>query len=134
MKRIVLAGTLCLMLLCSCSGKPLPDGMDEDALLEAGQNVLLMIVDGDYTGVQALFRADVAAELTAEDIGELAARQLDGAGEYRQITDRMTTGQSSNGESYGVAVFFCEYTKDKVLFRAAFDPNMTLIGIELKRQ
>ena len=90
MKRIILAGALCLALLCGCAGKALPEGMEEAALLEAGQDVLLMIVDGDYAGVQGLFRVDVG--VTAQEIEELAERQLEGAGEYRQITDRMVTG------------------------------------------
>ena len=35
---------LCAGLLCACQGKPLPDGMSEDTLLQKGQEVLLELV------------------------------------------------------------------------------------------
>lgn len=129
-----LSGLLCLSLLCGCKGSALPAGMDEDALLEAGQTVMLLLVDGDYDAVHAAFREDVAENLSAGDIEALVAKQLGGAGDYRQISGRMTTGQSSNGEDYGVAVLYCDFTKDNVLFRLAFDPDMALIGLEVKKQ
>jgi hypothetical protein len=46
----------------------------------------------------------------------------------------MATGQSSDGEDYGVAVFYCEYSKKDVLVRLAFDPDYALIGLEIKKQ
>ena len=39
---------LCFALLAGCQGKALPEGMDEDALLEAGKDVMLLVVQGDY--------------------------------------------------------------------------------------
>ena len=130
----VLPVLLCLALLCGCKGSSLPAGMDEDALLEAGQAVALLLVDGDYDAVHAMFREDVAESLSAGDIEALVVKQLSGVGDYRQISGRMTTGQSSNGEDYGVAVLYCDFTKDNVLFRLAFDPDMALIGLEVKKQ
>jgi len=133
LKRIPLA-VLALLLLAGCGGKPLPAGMEEAALLEAGRDVVLLLVGGDYEEVHALLRADVAEGVTAADLQGLALRQLDGAGVYRQIESSMTTGQSSDGEDYGVAVLYCSFTEDTVLFRLAFDPDMELIGLEIKRQ
>ena len=98
------------------------------------REALLMLAGGDYEGVFGLLREDVAADLTEEDIQGLALRQLDGAGVYKQIESRMATGQSSGGEDYGVAVFYCEYSKKDVLVRLAFDPDYALIGLEIKKQ
>ena len=123
-----------VLLLSGCQGKPLPGGMEESALLDAGQEALLMLAGGDYGGVYGLLREDVAKGLTEEDIQDLALRQLDGAGVYKQIESRMATGQSSDGEDYGVAVFYCEYSKKDVLVRLAFDPDYALIGLEIKKQ
>ncbi len=124
--------TACL--LAGCQGNPLPDGMDESTVLSAGKDVLLLVVDGAYQDVYDLFRADVADSITVDDIRNLALRQLDGAGVYKQIDSSMVTGQSSGGENYGVAVLYCEFSKDTVLFRAAFDTTMELIGIDIKKQ
>lgn len=129
-----LLAVLAVLLLAGCQGKPLPAGMEETALLDAGQEALLLLAGGDYGGVYGLLREDVAKDLTAEDIQDLALRQLDGAGVYRQIESRMATGQSSDGEDYGVAVFYCEYSKKDVLVRLAFDPDYALIGLEIKKQ
>lgn len=129
-----LLAVLAVLLLAGCQGKPLPAGMEEAALLDAGQEALLLLAGGDYGGVYSLLREDVAAGLTEDDIQDLALRQLDGAGVYKQVESRMATGQSSDGEDYGVAVFYCEYSKKDVLFRLAFDPDYALIGLEIKKQ
>lgn len=124
---------LSVLLLAGCQGKALPEGMDEDALLEAGKNIMLQIVQGEYDTVLSEFRADVRETLTADDIQTLALAQLDGAGVYKQIEKSMTTGQSSDGEDYGVAVLYCQFSEKDVVFRLAFDPDMTLIGIDIQQ-
>lgn len=124
---------LSVLLLAGCQGKALPEGMDEDALLEAGKNVMLQIVQGEYDTVLSEFRADVRETLTAADIQTLALAQLNGAGVYKQIEKSMTTGQSSDGEDYGVAVLYCQFSEKDVVFRLAFDPDMTLIGIDIQQ-
>ena len=124
---------LSLALLAGCQGGDLPAGMSEEALLEAGKDVMLLVVQGEYEAVQEAFRADVGETLTAQDIQDLALRQLDGAGVYKQIEKAMTTGQSSDGEHYGVAVLYCEFAEKDVLFRLAFDGNMSLIGMDIRQ-
>lgn len=124
---------LSLALLAGCQGGDLPAGMSEEALLEAGKDVMLLVVQGEYEAVQETFRADVGETLTAQDIQDLALRQLDGAGVYKQIEKAMTTGQSSDGEHYGVAVLYCEFAEKDILFRLAFDGNMSLIGMDIRQ-
>lgn len=125
---------MALLLLAGCQGNPLPAGMDEDALLEAGKTVVLQLVGGDYEAVCAALRPDVAETVAVEDIQSLMLQQTDGAGVYKQIDSSMATGQSSDGEDYGVGVYYCQYAKKKVLFRIAFDADMQLIGMEVKKQ
>ena len=103
-------------------------------LLEAGRDVMLLLVGGAFDEVHALLREDVAEGVTAEDLQSLTLRQLDGAGVYKQIESSMVTGQSSGGEDYGVAVLYCRFAKDRVLFRLAFDPDLALIGLEIRKQ
>lgn len=124
---------LLVLLLCGCQGKPLPEGMDEETLLKNGREVTILLAGGDYGAVLERMREDVAADVTAEDIQALVLKQTDGAGVYKQIDSFMTTGQSSDGESYGVAVFYCNYSKKNVMFRLAFDVNYELIGMEVKK-
>ena len=51
---------MALLLLAGCQGSPLPGGMEEEALLEAGRDVVLLLVGGDYEAVHAALRPDVA--------------------------------------------------------------------------
>lgn len=122
-----------LLLLSGCEGKPLPAGMEEETLLRHGREMVILLTGGDYEAVLERMREDVAASVTAEDIRALVISQTDGAGVYHQIDSSMATGQSSNGEEYGVAVFYCKYEKKNVLFRLAFDTNYELIGLEVKK-
>ena len=131
--RSALGLLLSLALLTGCQGKALPEGMSEDALLEAGKDVMLLVVQGEYQTVLETFRSDVQETLTEEDIQTLALRQLDGAGVYKQIEKSMTTGQSSDGEHYGVAVLYCEFSEKDILFRLAFDADMALIGMDIQQ-
>ena len=128
-----LAALVLALLLAGCQGKPLPAGMEEAALLEEGRNVVLLLVGGDYEAVHAALRPDVAETVAAEDIQSLVLQQTDGAGVYKQIESSMVTGQSSDGEDYGVGVYYCQYARKKILFRVAFDTGMQLIGLEVKK-
>lgn len=131
--RSFAALVLLACLLCACQGKPLPEGMDEETLLKNGREVTILLAGGDYGAVLERMREDVAADVTVEDIQALVLKQTDGAGTYKQIDSFMATGQSSDGESYGVAVFYCNYSKKNVMFRLAFDANYELIGMEVKK-
>ena len=132
--RRLTAAVLVLLLLSGCQGKPLPSGMEEEELLRHGREAVALLAGGSYEEVLGLMRDDVAGGTEVEDIRNLMIQQTDGAGTYKQIDSSMTTGQSSNGEAYGVAVFYCDYSKKDVLFRLAFDTNYELIGMEIKRQ
>ena len=128
-----LAAMLALV-LCGCQGKPLPEGMEEDLLLSRGREAVALLVEGDCRAVRDMMREDIAAGVAEEDIQTLVLNQTGGAGAYKEISGAMATGQSSDGESYGVAVIYCKYAKRNVLFRLAFDPNYELIGMEIKKQ
>ena len=123
-----------VLLLSACRGAPLPAGMEEEALLSAGRDVMAWLVAGDWEAVHGALREDVAASVSVEDLRSLTLRQLDGAGVYKQIDSSMTTGQSSDGEEYGVAVLYCDFDRKDVLFRLAFDPAYALIGLQIQQQ
>ena len=136
MKKIksLLAALLMILVLAGCSGKSLPDGMTEEALIDAGREVLLLAVDGEFDTILEMMRDDVQATVTAEDIRTVVWGNVSDAGVYKQIEDSMTTGQDVNGERLGVAVLYCDYSEDEVLFRAAFDSEMNLVGLSVQKQ
>ena len=128
-----LAAALCVLMLAGCKGKPLPDGMEEDAVLAAGEAVVQQLTDGDYSAVLAQFRSDIREGLTAEQIQTQVETATEKAGQYRKLDDTLVTG-SQEPETHGIAVIYCKYTKDSVMFRVAFDPEMELIGLEVSKR
>ena len=128
-----LAAGLCVLMLASCKGKPLPDGMEEDAVLAAGEAVVQQLTDGDYSAVLAQFRSDIREGLTAEQIQTQVETATEKAGQYRKLDDTLVTG-SQEPEPHGIAVIYCKYTEDSVMFRVAFDPEMELIGLEVSKR
>ena len=126
---------LCVLMLAlaACSGEALPEGMDEDTLFTAGKDVMLLLVEGEYEAVHELLREDQRAQFTVEDIEKVVSSQLDGAGYYKQIEDHMATGQTIEGQRYGISVLYCEFSEEDVLIRISFDDQMRLVGFALQQ-
>ena len=131
MKRLLPLVLLCLLLTGCGRGNPLPDGMEEESVIAAGIEVVKLAGEGEYEAVWSRFREDVREGLTAEEIQNLVEDTAEGCGDYVQVEDSMATGQESDGESYGVAVIYALYSDGNLLYRVAFDPSMTLIGLSV---
>lgn len=127
---------LTLLLVTGCKGKPLPDGMDEDDLIAAGEGIVALLTDGDFQGVYDQFREDVRQGLTVQAVEELYLTGVDDAGAYVTQASTLATGQKNedSGEFYGIAVLLCEHQKDDVMYRAAFDTEMDLIGLSIAKK
>ena len=131
MKQWIPVLLLCLLLSGCARGNPLPEGMDAEEVIAAGTAVVKQAGDGEYAKVLSQFREDVREELTVERLQALIEDATAGCGDYVQVEDAMATGQESDGEEYGVAVLYAEYTEGDVLYRVAFDPDMALIGLSV---
>lgn len=131
-----LALTLSLtFVLSGCKGNPLPDGMDEDAVVSAGLSMMNELVGGEYDAVYAALREDVRAKTSTDAIREMMETAADGLGTYRKVTDTMATGVTKEGiEPHGIAVIRAKYDKKSIYFRIAFDTELELIGLEIKRK
>lgn len=135
-RAIGTALALFLMLsLAGCGGKPLPEGMDETALLDAGREIVALLNAGDYQAVYDQMRADGQAASTVEDIQHAMEDLLAQVGAYKKETDCMATGQTlDSGEAYGTAVLYCKHEKKSVVYRVAFSAQMELMGFTVGKQ
>ena len=134
-KKRLAALLLCLFLLAGCQGKALPSGMEEEPLLTAGREVLLLVVGGDYEAVHERLRADQREAVSVEEVQSMALSALDGAGDYVEIQDSMVTGQSSDGESYGgtgVTVIPENKSSEAAAALAVLGYSQSEIGVALK--
>ena len=89
------------------------------------EEIVQQLTDGDYSAVLAQFRSDIREGLTAEQLQTQVETATQKAGQYRKLDDTLVTG-SQEPEPHGIAVIYCKYTKDSVMFRVAFDPEMEL--------
>ena len=136
--RRVIGAALALILvlaLAGCSGKPLPEGMDEETLLDAGREIVTLLNEGDYQGVYDRMRADGQEASTVDDVREAMENLLDEVGPYVKENDTLATGQTlDSGEEYGTAVFYCKHEKKNVVYRVAFSTEMELMGFTVGKQ
>lgn len=136
--RRLTAGVLALVLvglLAGCSGKELPQGMDEEKLLDAGREIVALLNEGDYQAVYDRMRADGQATSSVEDIQTAMENLLDQVGAYVKETDAMATGQTlDSGEEYGTAVLYCKHEKKNAVYRIAFSTQMELMGFTMGEQ
>ena len=128
-RALLLAGLLSVALLAGCSGKPLPEGMDEQELLSAGQEIVELLSAGEYQQVCDRFRSDIREGLSAEDVSALFEEAISKAGEFEKVDESRTTG-SDETEPHGIAELYCDFSEKDVRFRIAFDPEMNLIGLD----
>ena len=136
-KRLcLLALPLALLLLlagCKVSGNPLPEGMEEETVLEQGREVVAMLNGGEWQEVYSLLRADAQETSGPESIQSYMEERLDKAGAYKLETEAMATGQKikETGEEYGTAVFYCKHEKKNLMYRVAYSTDMELMGIQV---
>ncbi len=135
---LLLAVLSALFLLAGCrvSGNPLPEGMEEETVLERGREVVALLNSGDYQEVYDLLREDARETSSPEAIQSYMEERLDKAGAYKSEDETMTTGQKikDTGEEYGTAVLYCKHEKKSMIYRIAYSADMELMGIEIKVQ
>lgn len=139
-KRLALllaAGAALLFLTgCKVSGNPLPEGMEEDAVLEQGREIVSLLNGEGYQEVYDRLRDDARENSSPEAIQSYMEEHLDKAGAYRSEDEAMATGQTlkDTGEEYGTAVLYCKHEKKSVIYRIAYSADMELMGIQVKIQ
>ena len=131
-----IAAGLVLLAGCKVSGNPLPEGMEEETVLEQGREVVAMLNGGEWQEVYSLLRADAQETSGPESIQSYMEERLDKAGAYKLETEAMATGQKikDTGEEYGTAVFYCKHEKKSIMYRVAYSVDMELMGIEARVQ
>ena len=136
---VVCAGAMLIAVLSGCGmtgTQPIPKGMDEETLLTAGEEVVNLLLDGEYEAVVERLREDIrfaeGKEIKPEHIKELVETHADPeeVGTFVKIDDTATMGET-NPETLGIALFKCEYTEKEVAFGIAYDPEMNLTGISI---
>ena len=127
------------LLLCACTvkGNPLPEGMDEAAVLAAGEEIVHDLNDGNWQEIYDQLRED--AQTSTGSPAAIQAHMesvLAKVGPFETLKDSMATGQKvkETGEQYATAVFYCQHDKNQAMYRIAFSTDMELIGLQITEQ
>ena len=133
---LAVLSTLLLLSGCKVSGNPLPEGMEEETVLEQGREVVAMLNGGEWQEVYDLLRPDAQETSSPETIQSYMEERLEKAKAYVKETEAMATGQKlkDTGEEYGTAVIYCKHEKKSIMYRVAYSVDMELMGIEVKVQ
>ena len=102
---LAVLGALLLLSGCKVSGNPLPEGMEEETVLEQGREVVAMLNGGEWQEVYDLLRSDARETSSPETIQSYMEERLEKAKAYVKETEAMATGQKlkDTGEEYGTA-------------------------------
>jgi hypothetical protein len=126
-----------LLLLTACSqqkASSLPEGMEQDAVLTQGRQVVSLLNQEDWQEVYDLLRADVRESTSPEDIQNYMQAILEANGPYMRESGTLTTAATlDSGEQTAVAVFYCKHLKHDVRYRVSFSTDMELTGFEVVR-
>lgn len=142
MKKRILSlciGLAAALLLSGCTveGNPLPAGMDETAVLDAGREIVSDLNAGDWQGIYDQLRED--AQTSTGSPAAIQAHMeyvLEKVGPYVSEEEAMATGQKlkDSGEEYATAVFYCQHEKNQAMYRIAFSADMELMGLQVTKQ
>ena len=123
---LAVLGALLLLSGCKVSGNPLPEGMEEETVLEQGREVVAMLNGGEWQEVYDLLRSDAQETSSPEAIQDYMAERLEKAKAYVKETEAMATGQKlkDTGEEYGTAVIYCKHEKKSVMYRVAYSVEL----------
>lgn len=133
---LAVLGGLLLLSACRVSGNPLPEGMEEETVLEQGREIVALLNEGDWQEVYDRLRSDAQETSSPEAIQSYMEERLEKAKAYVKETEAMTTGQKlkNTGEEYGTAVIYCKHEKKSIMYRVAYSVDMELMGIEARVQ
>ena len=134
-KRLLMISALalaCVLGLTGCTKAqergPIPEGVDETALVEAGREVLDQLIAGEYQEVRDRFREDIRADVTVEDVAAIIDPVLAEVGTFQSVEETDAYGDEED-EPLAAVDFLCSFSQEQARFRVVFDDDLVLTGL-----
>lgn len=128
MKRIVITvlSVVALFALAACGGNKVDDATTEKFSTKA-EEVVLLLNDGNYQDVYAMFDVEMEAALPVEDMEEFTP-VIEQSGDFEQIDKASVEEQ----DGYYVVVLVANYSEEDRVFTISFNENEEVAGLYIK--
>lgn len=134
-KRIfaLLAAALVLFAAGCTPVPPLPEGFDEDTLMQAAKDTIALLNAQDIDGLRAVSSDTLNTGLTDETLSAVYTA-LSAGGAFVEYGEAATFGadDKTTGVQYAVVVMQAKYESKTFTYTLSFDTDMKLVGLYYK--
>lgn len=123
-----------LFITVACSNNELSSKFDEEEVIDKAKEVIEVINTQNYKEVIAYIRADLQAEITAEQLQEAWGDRITNAGVFKEIknTALKTQEDPNTKEDFVTIIIQAVYEKDTLVYTLSFDEELEMIGLYMK--
>ncbi|MDD2591825.1 MAG: DUF3887 domain-containing protein [Erysipelotrichaceae bacterium] len=123
-----------LFITVACSNNELSSKFDEEEVIDKAKEVIEVINTQNYEDVIAYIRADLQAEITAEQLKEAWGDRITNAGVFKEIknTALKTQEDPNTKEDFVTIIIQAVYEKDTLVYTLSFDEELEMIGLYMK--
>jgi hypothetical protein len=132
MKRLILV--VSILLLVACSSNKIPEGFDESKLNDQAESIVMLLNDAQYSEVYDMFRTDIKALVTLEQIEQVLTSKYEQVGEFKKISQIAITDTKdpSTSEIFAVVIIVSEHEEGNATYTLSFDEALEIVGFYIK--
>lgn len=132
MKRLLLI--ISLLALVGCASNNIPEGFEEEQLNQKAESIVQLLNDNQMEEVYAMFRTDIKAMISMEDLDKVIADKLNLIGEFKEINQIAITDTKDpvTSELYAVVIIVSEHEDGKSTYTLSFDKSLEIVGFYIK--
>jgi hypothetical protein len=132
MKRLILV--VSILLLVACSSNKVPEGFDESKLNDQAESIVMLLNDTQYSEVYDMFRTDIKALVTLEQIEQVLTSKYEQVGEFKKISQIAITDTKdpSTSEIFAVVIIVSEHEEGNATYTLSFDEALEIVGFYIK--
>lgn len=132
MKRLILV--VSILLLVACSSNKVPEGFDESKLNDQAESIVMLLNDAQYSEVYDMFRTDIKALVTLEQIEQVLTSKYEQVGEFKKISQIAITDTKdpSTSEIFAVVIIVSEHEEGNATYTLSFDEALEIVGFYIK--
>ncbi len=134
-------GLLMAMLLSGCASEtPIPEDVDEQALLAVGQEAFDLLIADEFETLCDRIRDDIVTqvEVTPEKIQKQMDVDEQQYGKLKKVKEIWTSGvpadEESKIEEHVIVWYECQYEEQRLVYGFSFDLDLNLIGMSVNRE